>query len=1504
LSDAAYIEAFESSVRHYQDAKARQSASGGDILFSRRALCASVDDVAALERSVSPLSALVAPASLPGLSFSTALSIEQSMADLAASLRAPSVAPASTTLLRDAGVLASQLAALVSEVKSLNDDMWVWFWDNGASVNMTRHLSLLVDVQPLSHPFRVGGAVGGALLTHVGRLPFLPPEFSRCFYSAELSVNLLSLNSLQRLGGKYESTGLDSLTISAPDGAVMDVSKQLPNNLNVVSLSLLAAAYPDLTPPAASAFPGIVHLNVEQRERMDRAEALHRGRAGHASDDVLCEALANGEFSWAEITGRDVRLNRQHRGPCPQCAQGKLRNKPMPLSISQPAESVGSAIYFDCHELSSTSPGNNKWAIRAIDEFSGDRSVTGSPSKSATSLYEALLYLVHTRYNAYGHRTDFFVSDPERSLLPVVAMLGRVNIRLTLIDPGQHGQRIESSIGKDDACIRALEAGLPMVWPAALEIFMLKFMADCKNALPNARSRPSTADILRTGRRRVEHYQFPGLSIGAVCIVQEHDPKRREAARVNERSYKFEDVGELGVLLGFSEDFPGDFDFLLANGAIVPRRVVRPVQVFPPPGFGGYTWKRNTVLHAELASSAGPKLPLDSIAPQLAVQGDLGPSPAISPQGSALPFSVVAPQSPPASSIVTELSVPSFLDQLLLPPGSVSPTESPAKKSTSPAMIDILSPPAVSSPLPAVAPLTSTPPASPSTAVASSPTASASASAAPLLGRGARIPRPNSLFSKDEGYALMPAAKVAVAQPMCECYSAPGFESHMCASCVAATWTTVPFRANSRIAASGGAASQCIPTAMDVLSSISRSAVSVAESPSQPLVSPSNVLSSVLSAAVSVPAQRSSSVKSSPSQVLDALTDSDLFWLSMAEISNAKEVADLQRSNRAAALAAKVAHDAAIIQETASFDTQRADEVTLDEALGYYASAYPSGYAEVPVSGSALAAITRAPSSDLQSVPSTKCKEVPLSSALRTTDYEKLVRMTKAEVDKQQRIRCLGTQAFTRSQLPVGCGIVPAVTFYKDKADGRETCRIAANGKRDSTFDPTVVTSTSVASDGDKMCAIASMQAHCASRGEELHMVSYDIVGGFLRIPRKSSVRLFLFLPPNLPHPLAGMYLEILGALYGLVESNRLFADEVRRVLEKAGFQPAPSSPMTYTAFDPVDRGRKILVPVHVDDFLGLTNDRNLADRLRAALEGRFDELTVDEFCVAFAGFDFDRLSHGPVVVSQYRYIHRVSSVVGIDHMPPVAIPADEEFFRSSTTPADCVPVSSAVYQSLTGHLIQMLKTRDDVRHFVSYLCSKNAHPSEGDYSKAIHILRYLRSTSRLGRVFGSDSTELYAYADAAFGFHENGCSSEAFLLSIGRTNAPFYTVARAQSDVATTPMDSEYYVANASCKVIMHYRQLLDEWGWTPTGPTFLAMDSKTAINLVVAPDITKNARHMLVKHHYIRQLAERKFVRPVHVTSANMRVDILTKYLPPRMFVLARDLLLNVAVMTPLGK
>ena len=44
-------------------------------------------------------------------------------------------------------------------------------------------------------------------------------------------------------------------------------------------------------------------------------------------------------------------------------------------------------------------------------------------------------------------------------------------------------------------------------------------MADVANANPNSRSRQSTADIIVTGRRRVDHYKFPELKLGDVCMV-------------------------------------------------------------------------------------------------------------------------------------------------------------------------------------------------------------------------------------------------------------------------------------------------------------------------------------------------------------------------------------------------------------------------------------------------------------------------------------------------------------------------------------------------------------------------------------------------------------------------------------------------------------------------------------------------------------------------------------------------------------------------------------------------------------------------------------------------------------------------------------------------------------------------------------------------------------------------------------------------------------------------
>ena len=138
-----------------------------------------------------------------------------------------------------------------------------------------------------------------------------------------------------------------------------------------------------------------------------------------------------------------------------------------------------------------------------------------------------------------------------------------------------------------------------------------------------------------------------------------------------------------------------------------------------------------------------------------------------------------------------------------------------------------------------------------------------------------------------------------------------------------------------------------------------------------------------------------------------------------------------------------------------------------------------------------------------------------------------------------------------------GSIVYEAVVLYKLKADNRETCRVAASrplGPAPPTPPTPEVLFSSVASDGAKLASISAMQSHCSRRGEQLYISDADVVGGFLHIMLNSPFPLYLHFPKTFPHALAGQCVRIVHAIYGLQVSNRLFSDEMTRVLQGAGF--------------------------------------------------------------------------------------------------------------------------------------------------------------------------------------------------------------------------------------------------------------------------------------------------------------------------------------------------------------
>jgi len=372
--------------------------------------------------------------------------------------------------------------------------------------------------------------------------------------------------------------------------------------------------------------------------------------------------------------------------------------------------------------------------------------------------------------------------------------------------------------------------------------------------------------------------------------------------------------------------------------------------------------------------------------------------------------------------------------------------------------------------------------------------------------------------------------------------------------------------------------------------------------------------------------------------------------------------------------------------------------------------------------------------------------------------------------------------------------------------------------------------------------------------------------------------------------------LEVHGALYGLKESSRLFQLEMIKVLKLAHFVPMASSPMTFLSTHPTDKNLKSVASLVVDDIQNVDNCSVLTTRLHDALRTRFTEITTTPDSAIFAGLEQDVLvQDGITSVSthQTKYITRTARSIGVTHMPPVLSLTMPTFYDASISPSDLLPANPDLYHKLVGHLIVVLKTRPEIRPFVSYL-SRQSTPTAGDEAKAIYVLRYLFSTLHIRCVYKATTTEINGFSDSAFCFFDNGSSSDGSILCVGPDDAPFHCSAKPQSSVAPDIVASEYYAVSSMCLQISHFRQFAYDLGW-PQPTTTIFMDSQSGIDLANAPIVTKKARHMKAHYHIIREYVQDKIVHLRHIPSEQMRVDILTKLVSNSNFLRGRRSLLN---------
>ena len=113
------------------------------------------------------------------------------------------------------------------------------------------------------------------------------------------------------------------------------------------------------------------------------------------------------------------------------------------------------------------------------------------------------------------------------------------------------------------------------------------------------------------------------------------------------------------------------------------------------------------------------------------------------------------------------------------------------------------------------------------------------------------------------------------------------------------------------------------------------------------------------------------------------------------------------------------------------------------------------------------------------------------------------------------------------------------------------------------------------------------------------------------------------------------------------------------------------------------------------------------------------------------------------------------------------------------------------------------------------------------------------------------------------------------------------------QALVALSTMESEFVSAANGIREAMGCYHLVKELNQSINLPILLRMDNQAAIASIMNEASSSKTKHVDIKHKFIKDLYQYKFIKPSYVTTTDMKADILTKIMPGSTFVRLRSLI-----------
>jgi hypothetical protein len=364
------------------------------------------------------------------------------------------------------------------------------------------------------------------------------------------------------------------------------------------------------------------------------------------------------------------------------------------------------------------------------------------------------------------------------------------------------------------------------------------------------------------------------------------------------------------------------------------------------------------------------------------------------------------------------------------------------------------------------------------------------------------------------------------------------------------------------------------------------------------------------------------------------------------------------------------------------------------------------------------------------------------------------------------------------------------------------------------------------------------------------------------------------------------LYVRLLKALYGCVQSALLWYELFTKTLQSMGFV---LNPYDHCVANCLVEGSQCTICWYVDDTKISHKDPAVVTAVIEKLESHFKQMKVtrgDHHVFLGMHIDYHRTSN-TATISMRDYLTEAIAESSLSITKTASTPAGTNLFTIDESSPPLSPTSRDVFHSVVAKLLYVsLRGRMDLLLTTSFLATRVTNSTQQDLKKLRRLLEYISGSLNDNFTLGADDLgRLRTWIDASYAVHPDFKSHTGGAISFGRGAL----VCKSTKQKLNTKSSTEAETVGASDYFphTIWVKHFMEAQGYTVSS-NILEQDNQSAIHLATngRSSAGPKSRHIDIRYFWLKDRIQSGDVQIRHCPTLEMLADFFTKPLQGHLF------------------